>query len=110
MQARAVVTSIMSAAVVAAIERHATGCPGARRERRCEGSVLFALERLDRQIVGIERSIERRRRPGGPGVRRSAVEPWERDVLLVDGHARPRRKCRLPPGLPSDIEMISAAG
>jgi len=44
------------------------------------------------------------------GVRRSAVQLGERDMLLFDGHARPRKLSDAIPGTPGDIEMISAAG
>lgn len=76
------------------IGRDATGRPGTSREvcRKC--AVLLALERLDGQVVGIEWFLGGRDPAGRPGICRSAVQPWECDMLLFDGHGIPRRDDR----------------
>ena len=60
----------------------------ARRERRRECPLVVGLFSLERQLVGIERALHGRSHAGRSGIGRSAVQRWQRDMLLVDGHAR----------------------
>ena len=63
--------------------------PGTWRQGRGERAILLGLERLERQVVGVERPIVRAAR-GARRTRigRGSVELREGDVLLIDGHAK----------------------
>ena len=58
----------------------------AGRDGGAELPLVLRLVNDQGQVIGIERSRHRRDRSRGTGVRRSAKEPRQRDVLLIDGH------------------------
>ena len=93
---------------LATLDDGATRSPGAGRQGRREVALIVGHERVDREVVRIERPGHCGNRAGRPRIRRGSVELGQCDVLLIDGQRGNPRGCWVASGYPAPIGMIAS--